>query len=452
MRWHGASAGYPARQSLGCPKRGCTTGSRDFRVDGQSGKAAPDAAKTFAPYLRLSAVILGITVFQLGNGVLQTYLPIRLIVEHYPDIAVGLMATTHSIGFLLCCLIAPRIIHSIGHIRAFTAFGGAMAAISLAFAGWVDPLPWIVLRLVTGFCSGGVFTVVESWLNDGATSRERGGILSIYMVSVKLSYAAGQLLLTTGDPHSFAFFMIASAAYSVCLIPVSITRASSPLLVGTKRMGILEVYRTTPAAAIGCFAAGLLTSAVTNIGPAYGTEINISTSEIAILMASMQIGGLILQYPLGALSDRIDRRWVVAGASLAAGAVSMAVAFNTGWPTWVLALLLCLWGGFALSLYALAIAHANDFAEKDQIVSLAGTLLMIWATGSAIGPLLATLVMHRVGPAGLFLYATAVSLILAVFVLWRRTRRAAVPADQRAPYAYAPTTSPVANKLRPPGS
>ncbi|HWK47556.1 MAG TPA: MFS transporter [Stellaceae bacterium] len=421
-------------------------------MSGIFGDAAAKPATTAAPYLRLSAVILGITVFQLGNGVLQTYLPIRLIVEHYPDIAVGLMATTHSIGFLVCCLIAPRIIHSIGHIRAFAAFSGAMAAIALAFAGWVDPVPWVILRLVTGFCSGGVFTVIESWLNDGASTRERGRILSIYMVSVKLSYAAGQLLLTTGDPHSFAFFMIASAAYSVCLIPVSATRASSPMMVGTKRMGIAEVYRTTPAAAIGCFAAGLVTSAVVNIGPAYGTEINIATGDIAILMAAMQIGGLVMQWPLGALSDRIDRRWVMAGASGAVALVSLVVATNTGWSTWILALLLALWGGFALSLYALAIAHANDFADKDQTVSLASTLLMIWALGSVIGPLLATSVMAQVGPAGLFLYSAIVSLILAGFVLWRRTRRAAVPAEQRAPYAYAPTTSPIANKLRPPGA
>ena len=412
--------------------------------------ATGDPAASFPnTFLAVAAVVVGTSLLQFANGLLGTLLPIRLTDAGVSVSGVGMMAVGFSTGFLAACLWAPRAIAQVGHIRVFAVFATAASAATLAFTIETDPYLWTALRAVTGFCTAGLLTVAESWLNERTPQHARGRVISAYMLFTKLALAGGQISLAVGGTAGLGVFMLASAAYSVALMPVAMTRAPSPSIPKLTTLPLRELYRVTPAAFVGCFAVGLINPAVINIGPAYAAQLGIQTSEIAVLMALLQIGSLALQWPLGWLSDRIDRRWVIIGCSVSVTIVSLVIA-GTGvrWPQ-ALPLLFALWGGFALSLYGVLIAHANDFADARQRVALSSSLLLAFGTGSIAGPSIATGVMVLIGPHGLFLQAAAVSLVLAVFVAYRMTRRAVRPIEERSHFVNLPATSPALAKLVP---
>jgi MFS family permease len=399
--------------------------------------------------LAVAAIVLGVAVLQVANGVIGTFLPIRLKVEGFSTAAIGLVATAQALGFLVGCLAVPGVIRSLGHIRAFAVFAAATSAAALALAIAIEPGYWIGLRLATGFCSAGLFTVAESWLNDRTPSSARGSVISIYMIVNKMAFVAGQLLLTVGDIGGTMFFMVASAFYSLSLIPVATTRSTSPALPPVARLPLARLYRIAPAAAVGCFATGLSNPAVIAITPVYGTSLGYSAATIAGLLAALQVGSLLMQWPLGWVSDRVDRRAVILVCAGVVAAVSWLIAAMADAPVGVVYLLYAVWGAFGLSVYSVCIAHANDFAPPGMTVPLSSTLLLAWASGSVIGPTAATLVMEVVGPRGLFDYSAAVFVATGLFVAWRMTRRRAVPAEEREPFVNVPATSPSVMELDP---
>lgn len=393
-------------------------------------------------------MIIGIGVVQVPNGILGTFLAVRLTLFQYSATAVGLVATAYALGFLVGCLLASRAIRVFGHIRAFVAFAAALAAHSLAFAIIVHPVPWIILRLLTGFCTAGMFTVAESWLNDQTPVRARGRVISLSMIGQKLSFGAGQLLLAVGDTVGPFFFMVCSAAYSLALLPVALTRSRSPAIHNLGHLPLIEAYRIAPAAAVGCFAAGLTNTAVIMIFPAFATRIGLDMGPIAVLMALLQIGSLLLQWPMGWLADRIDRLVVVAASGIVLTVISVVIGLTEADSLWILYGLFTLWGGFALAIYPICIAHANDYVDRRQMVMLASRLLLAWGAGSTLGPTLATIVMDVVGPGGLFFYAAVVAAMMTAFVAFDITRRH--PAPESAGHAPAEPTPaehpPAANR------
>lgn len=396
------------------------------------------------PYLAVAAIILGVALLQLANGALLTFLPVRLTLDSYSAGSIGLIATGHAAGFLVGCLTTTRIIRQVGHIRAFAVFAAMMSATAIAFSLWIDPVYWMGLRIITGFCSAGLFTVAESWLAERTPAALRGRVLSVYMIFNKVGFAGGQLMLAVGDVAGLAFYMGGAALYALCLIPVALTTSTSPSVPDIAPLRLRELYRIAPAGVVGCFATGLINSAVISLSPVYGARLGLSTTAIAILMAITQAGSLAFQWPLGWLSDRIDRRHVIVGCTAAVALVSLLLGFVPADWLGAIYLLFALWGGFALSVYAVCVAHANDFSESGRTVQLSSSLLLCWALGSAVGPTLATLMMDRFGPGGLFQYAALVAAGLALFVLWRTTKRASIPAAEREPFVNVPATSPIA--------
>ena len=395
------------------------------------------------PYLAVAAIIVGVAILQGANGVTGMFLPLRMTAEHFPATAFGFVVTAHSLGFAVGCLLAVRIIQRVGHIRAFSAFAAAMSAVSLAFAIDTNPAWWTCLRILTGFCSAGLMTIAESWLNERTPNYARGRVIGVYMICNKLSFALGQLSLATGSVMGYGFLMISAAGYSLSLIPLAMSTSTSPPIPKVQRLGVRELYRFAPAAAVGCFATGLINTPVISIGPVYAAQLGWSNTTISVLMAGMQIGSLMLQWPLGWMSDKFDRRYVIVGSSAAVALISLALGLATDAPFALLLLLFAFWGGFALTIYAICIAHANDFAEPEQRVALSSTLLLAWASGSTVGPTLASLVMDQVGPGGLFLYCAVIAAVVTLFVLWRMTRRRAKPASERDRFVATPTTTPL---------
>jgi MFS family permease len=338
-----------------------------------------------SPLLAVAAILAGITIVSLGQGVFATLVPIRLTEAGLPADRVGLVVAASAVGFLAGCLVVGRLIRLVGHIRAFSAFAAASCLAGLALP-WTVGLPgWFLLRLAMGFCSAGLFMVAESWLNELTPRHLRGRILTSYVVVVMLALGAGQALLTVVDTRDVLPFVLASAAFTLALIPVTLTRSRHPSVPHRIRPILRKAYRNSPVGAVGCVVVGLVAATLQGVAPVWGVHRGFSTAEIATLMAATQIGGLLCQWPLGWLSDRIDRRWVILGASLCTiVAAAGSIAAGSGSFT-LLIVLFALWGGMAEAIYPLSVAHANDHAKPQDYVPLAGTLLILWSVGSSAG-------------------------------------------------------------------
>jgi MFS family permease len=403
-----------------------------------------------SPLLAVAAILAGITIVSLGQGVFATLVPIRLTEAGLSADRVGLVVAASAVGFLAGCLVVGRVIRLVGHIRAFSAFAAASCLAGLALP-WSVGLPgWILLRLAMGFCSAGLFMITESWLNELTPRHLRGRILTSYVIVVMLALGAGQALLTVVDTSDVLPFVLASAAFTLALIPVTLTRSRHPSVPHRIRPILGKAYRNSPVGAVGCVVVGLVAATLQGVAPVWGVRRGFSTAEIATLMAATQIGGLLCQWPLGWLSDRIDRRWVI----LAAAACTIVAAVGsiaTGSGSFgLLVALFALWGGMAEAIYPLSVAHANDHAKPTDYVPLAGTLLILWSVGSAAGPLAATVAMERFGPDALFVYVAVLVGAFAGFVLWRMACRGRVAAEEAEHFVgLAAGSSPAPAELDP---
>ena len=306
---------------------------------------------------------------------------------------------------------------------------------------------WFFLRVAMGFCQAGLFTVVEGWLSAAAPAQARGGVLSFYLVATKVAIVGGQLLLGQVDTTSPIWFEVAGAVFTLSLIPVALTRTQQPPPARLEVLGPRELYRVAPAAVAGCVASGLLNSALLGLTPIYGTRVGLEPRMVVWLLTAFQLGSFVCQWPLGRLSDRLDRRLVIAGCVLAVAALSVATAL-AGAGAWLLPLYFLL-GGSTLTFYAVAVAHAADFAEPDQMVGVSSSLLLAWAAGAAIGPSLAAPFIDLIGPGGLFIYSLLIATALFAFVLWRMTRRASRPAEAKEGFVDLAATSPRLTEIDP---
>lgn len=403
------------------------------------------------PYLTVAAIIGSITLLQLGAGTLIALMPLKMEAAGLPPREVGFVSTGYAVGFMGGCLLATWFVRWIGHVRAFAALAAMLAAITLAFTIGIDSWLWTGLRALMGFCMAGLMTIADSWVSAQTPQAQRGRVMSGYMILNKLALSGGPLLLTLGELAGPGFFMAISAVFSLSMLPVAFTHAPLPDLPPAERMGLIRVYRTAPAALVGCIAIGLMNSAVLNLAPLYGTQMGLAPAAAAGLLTVFQLGSLLLQWPIGWLSDRMDRRRVIVGGALAVAAVSLALgltggSLGMGWPLFAM---IGLWGGCGLSIYAVCIAHASDHAEPEQMVALCSSLILGWAVGSSIGPTAGSFAMEWAGPGGLFLYAGAVALAMAGFVAYRMTRRRAKKPTERPGFVNVPASSPAIPQLDP---
>lgn len=392
------------------------------------------------PYGPVVGIVGGVALLQLANTVFSVALPLELAIDGYSGTVAGIVATAYGMGFLAGCVVAHRLIRRVGHIRAFAVLAAVCSMLGSLFAA-TDLVPlWFGLRLVMGFAQAGLLTVVEGWLSAATETGSRGRVLAFYLVATKVAIVGGQLALGRAGAPTPDWFHVAAAIFVAALIPVALTRTAQPPPPRLHLLGPRDLYRLAPAAMAGCFASGLLNSAVLGLVPVFGTRLGLPVALSVGLLTAIQLGSLALQWPLGRLSDRIDRRIIIAACAAAVAAISLAIA-AAGDRALLLLPLFVLWGGVALSFYAVAVAHAGDHAEPDQMVGVSSSSLLAWAAGAAIGPTVAAPSLDLIGPAGLFLYTAAVAAALSAFVLWRMTRRSAVPAGAREGFVNLPATS-----------
>lgn len=393
------------------------------------------------PLLLSAGILLG------ANGLIGTLVAVRASIEGFPDASIGLMGTAYFLGFFGGCLLTARLIVRAGHIRVFAAFCALAAIAALGFVLAIDVAAWILLRCVLGFCFSGLSMVVESWLNERAARTDRARVLSLYRIVDLGAVTGGQFLLPLIGADGFEIFAVAAILFAGALIPISLSRTTSPKPPANTRLRPSWVWRLSPVAVAGCVTLGLTNGAFRAIGPVYAGAMGLGVDQVALFMSLGIAGGALLQYPLGWLSDRTDRRMILLLATGGAAASSLVLALlGNGSPAAIFAGGF-LFGSFALPLYSLSAAHANDHAGEGEFIELAAGLTLFYALGASIGPLASSLIIERFGAPSFFVYTASLHSLFILFVLYRMTRRAAVPAALRSRFVALLRTSPAIFRL-----
>ncbi len=379
----------------------------------------------------VAALLLSVALLLMGNGLQGTLLPVRAQLEDFGSLSIGILGSFYFAGFALGCFLGPKAVQRVGHIRVFTAMVSIASTISILHSMVVTPELWWFFRGITGFCFATLYMVIESWLNEKSTNETRGMIFSIYTVINLSVITVGQMMLTFASPLSFTLFGLASILVSVAAVPIAMTRAPAPKPLSVVKIRPKYLYGISPAGFVGCFAVGLANGSFWSLAPVFAQRADGDVSTIAIFMSVAVIAGAIGQYPMGRLSDKIDRRKVIVFACLGAAAsgISLTVVGHYWEPGILIAA--AFFGLFAFPVYALCVAHLNDNVEADGFVEAASGLLLIFAAGAIIGPLIASMAMRFFGTDMLFGYTAVVHLLVAAFIIARMRKRQATPVDER---------------------
>jgi MFS family permease len=400
----------------------------------------------------VASLLLGVALLMLGSGLLGLVLPIRLSSEAVPTSITGLVMSGYYAGLVLGALYGKRFIARVGHIRAFAAFAAIVSSGALAHALWFDPWAWMGLRILIGFCMAALFAAIESWLNEKSPNESRGQVLSLYMITSYLAMGSGQLLVNLWDVEGFQPFALIAMLTTLSLVPVTLTRVAGPEIATAKPLSFTELYRVSPVGVLGSFSSGVIQGAFYGLAAVFARAIGMSVFDVSLFVGSAVFGGLLLQWPIGRLSDRFDRRtvlfWVLVAATLfAAGQIALA-RFGAGDLLYLL-LLTGLYGGAATAVYPISVAQAYDYVERDRLVAASSGLLLSYAIGATAGPLIASALMQAIEPNALFGFIGLVTAAFAIFVLYRQRRRAALPNEEQATFVPLPTTTPVVGELDP---
>ncbi len=371
----------------------------------------------------ISSLLLSYGMLMAGNGMSGILLGLRSRLEGFSTEITGFVMAGFFVGMLLGGLFAVRVIAAVGHIRAFAAFASIMSVAVLAHVLYIDPITWFVLRVVAGFCLAGMVMVVESWINGRSTNKTRGQVLSLYMITNYLSAGLGQFMMLIGDPAQFQLFIIASMVFSFALVPILLSQASAPKPSSPERMKFRELFAISPVGVFGMICAGMANASLYGMGAVFAREVGLSLVEVSTFMATAILAGMSLQFPIGRLSDKFDRRTVLLIASLATGLAALAVIWATGQTVSILIVTVGIYGGFSFTIYPLSVSQVNDLADPDRLVQVAAGLLIAYGTGASIGPVMAAQAMAIYGPIGFFLFITGINSVLIVFTIIRIMQR-----------------------------
>ena len=391
--------------------------------------------KTFLP---ITALLTSAAFLLAANGLHGLLLPLRADGEGFTTTQIGLMGTGWAIGFVLSSLVTPLLVRRAGHIRAFAAFSAMAAIIPLINAMIISPFTWMALRGCSGFVMAGGMMVVESWLNERSTNETRGSVFGIYMSVSFASITGGQLLVATGSPANDTLFMLASILFCLAVLPTALSAAATPKPLTQVRLNLKHLYYFSPVAFVSAILVGVINGAFGTLAPIFGSKSGLPALMIAVMMGLAIMAGAIMQIPIGRLSDRTDRRYVLAAGAIGAClAGALIVSLRPSDPMQIL-LLTAIYGALTYPLYSLTVAHANDFARSGDFVAISGGLLMLYGIGTMIGPTAASIAMERLGPAGLFAVTAGAHFIMAVHAIYRTMRRKPVPENQRETFSGVP--------------
>jgi len=376
-------------------------------------------------------------VLMLGAGLQSTLLGVRATLEGFPTLVTGSVMSCYYVGYVLGTMIAPPLLRHVGHIRVFAALA-AVASVAILVQGClVNPWVWAPMRLASGLCFAGIYVVAESWLNDRANRANRGRLFAIYMLVLYVGLGTAQFLLIVSNPLTPTPFMLVSVLISLAMVPIVLSAQRLPEPAAPRKVRLRELYRNSPLGVVGVTVSGLTSAIIFSMGPVYARLSGLETTGVAAFMAVSILAAVLTQYPVGRLSDRMDRRTVIAAVCTLAALVAGSIAAFPGMPHAVFLTLAALFSGLVLTLYSLSVSHVNDKLEPAQMVAASSALLLLNGSAAAVGPVLAGSLMTAFGPPAYFATLAALTGILAIYDLWRKSRRMPVPPSQKGPFIGA---------------
>ncbi len=380
------------------------------------------------------ALLLGMGLLMIGNGMQGTLLGIRGGIEGFSTFEMSIVMSSYFVGFLGGSRMAPGMIRRVGHVRVFAALASLISAVMILYPTFPNIIIWSLGRVLIGFCFSAVYVTAESWLNNAATNENRGQALSLYMIVQTLGIVLAQALLLTADPSGFVLFVIPSVLVSIAVTPILLSISPTPAFDTTKPMSLRELLDFSPLGCIGMFLLGGVFSAQFGMAAVYGAEAGLSVAQISTFVATFFIGAVILQYPIGWISDRMDRRTLIVFVSLTGGAGSL-LGMMMGQTFPILLAAAFVVGGMSNPLYSLLIAHTNDFLEHEDMAAASGGMIFINGLGAILGPIITGWLMGAAfGPGGFFLFMAVLFFALAAYAIYRSTQRAAVPVEETGNY------------------
>ena len=387
-------------------------------------------------------LLTGVMLLMVGNGIQGTLLGIRGTSEGFSTYQLSVVMSAYFVGFLFGSRLAPVMIRRVGHVRVFAALGSLISAILVIYPVYPDWISWTLLRVLAGFCFSGIYITAESWINNTATNETRGQALSAYMIVQMLGIIASQALLNLPDSTGFALFIVPSVLVSLAFMPILLAATPAPDFDSARRLSFRALFRISPLGCVGMLLTGGVFSAMFGMASVWGSATGLTVQQISIFVGALYVGGLVLQYPVGWLSDHIDRRVLIAAMSgtcalamLAAAALPLPFAALIG-----VALLL---GGITNPVYALLIAYTNDVLSREDMAGASAGLIFLNGFGAIFGPLITGWMMETAGPSGFFLFIGILYVALTGYAVWRMSRRAS-PSASGAFRGVAPGASSLA--------
>ncbi len=369
-------------------------------------------------YRSLLALLSSYGILLVANGLFGTIVSIRSKTEAFPDSIIGMVLSGYFAGLLLSSFYAAKVVASIGHIRAFALFASVASTVALGHLLWVSPTLWGIFRLVSGFCMGGMIVVTEGWLNERADNHNRGRIMSAYMITTYACAGSAQLMMMLGSPDGFKLFVFVSILYSLSLIPILMTRSQTPALPKPNRPNIWRLYKISPVGMVGSFIVGYVNGIFYSLAPVFAYNLGLNAQQTAIFIAIAIMSGMLLQLPLGKLSDHIDRRWVMIFSATMTTLACYFLFINDGSNPMLLYLCGLFYGSVGFSINPICVAHVNDLTSNDERTQTSGGLLMTYGIGAIIGPILAGLIMKN-GGHYIFMMSGIMTLFFAFYALLR---------------------------------
>lgn len=377
------------------------------------------------------ALLTSTAFMQAGGGMHGILVSVRAQLEGFSISSIAFIGTSYAVGFTVGCVVVPLLVRRVGHVRTFGALSAVLATVMLLTGLIIHPIAWMIFRAFAGLCFAGSYMIIESWLNERISNESRGTLFSIYMVLSLATMMAGQYMLILANPELPNLFMIGAILYALAVLPTALSKAQSPAPLNQVEFNLRKIFVNSPAAVVSATLAGLLSGAWSNFSPVFAKQVGMSNANVANMLVLAMLGSVLLQMPIGRLSDKMDRRYVMIATSVCgaiAGFVLAGIPVIDGEPSLIFFIGIIIFGGFIYSIYSLAVAHANDHADPEDFVETASGLLIVFGIGSMIGPMAMAPIMNALGPGGLFTGMGAAHVALAIYIFYRVSLRA-LPKD-----------------------
>jgi MFS family permease len=395
-------------------------------------------------------LFLSVMLLNAGFGLQSVLIPIRAQSDGFGVFTIGLLGAAYYVGFILGCVLVPRLIQRVGHIRTYAGFASLAAAVLLLHPIAPQPVIWLVMRTIVGFGVASMLVTAESWLNGITSNQHRGGVFATYMAATWMAIVIGNSLFGLWHPDQLEPFILTGVLVCLCVVPIAFTTMHVPRPEPLPSLSFKRLFNRYPLGAMGCLAIGLTNGTFWSLAPIFALEHGLKASSIGLFMAVVIVGGAITQWPLGRLSDHLDRRVAIASACILSSIIGLwlTLSFNNH-PSNLLFISALCFGATSFPLYGLLVAHANDQAPEDAFIELSSGLLILYGLGAIAGPIMASVVMKYIGASGLFVFTAGIHLLLFMFSLYCIRTWPALTPEEKLDYVVTQRTTPEAVMLDP---